>query len=331
MARGVRAELDDRVGDFGNEPRAAVGRGRMHVDNGLAAVQLFEYRIEALVTQPFGAIAGVQPHAGCLQHIVAVFDFLQRGIGIVHRQCQEVPDAVAVVGSQPGSFLVDAARQRAATLPGRQSRGRDGDDRTCDAGSAHVVHVLLQAPCIHRTWRAKRAQHFGLEMRMHVDDGRLAPAFFRAQGDRGDRGQCRKPQQHLSPRRACELIHGACLLETLVDGSPASSSGTPRVSGRNSSAQTMLNSVNTRGYSRPALMSPRAATSAKALTGSRPPTQPTPMLYGTESAVYRTCVGKSSTSAAACGPYSVVEVSMSSTKIPRIAHGRAACLSAATG
>src|SRR6185369_1255625 len=136
-------------------------------------------------------------------------------------------------------------------------------------------------------------------MRVHVDDGAGAAAFVGGECDRWCRGYCRQPQQHLSAGKRCVLAHVVGLLETFAGGSPASSSGTPRVSGRNSRAQTMLTSVKPSGYQRPALISPRAATSAKALTGSNPPTQPTPMLYGTDSAVYRTCVGNSSTSVAA--------------------------------
>src|SRR5690606_35419286 len=105
----------------------------------------------------------------------------------------------------------------------------------------------LQAPGSHRAGHAKGTQHIGMEMRMDVDDaGTARPARLGALQQRWRGGEGGQPEDHPAARELVGFLHVWLLAAVTVFGR-ASCRGTPRVSGRKSSAQTMLTSVNASG------------------------------------------------------------------------------------
>ena len=148
-AGGIGCEFDRRRADAGHDLAAAVWRGRMDIDHGLAAVELGIDRLERRIAKIFVAVAREQPDAVGLERIEDVFDLLQAALRVGRRDRCEQAEAAGVVLDHLGAILV--------AIPGEPARQRDiivepcarlheRDDRGRDPALVHLVERHLRGP-----------------------------------------------------------------------------------------------------------------------------------------------------------------------------------------
>ena len=115
-ARRVGRKLDHPVRHAGEQVAAAIGRGRMHVDHGLPAVELGHHRRKGRIAEPLVAIAREEPDAVGLQRIERVADLFETALDVGQRQAGEKTEAPAVIKRHPRAVLVALAVELEAQL-----------------------------------------------------------------------------------------------------------------------------------------------------------------------------------------------------------------------
>src|SRR5215471_15147653 len=79
----VAYSIDERYAR--NKASAAIWRGRVHIDNGLAPVELFIDRGKRRIGKIFALVAGQQTDAVRLERIEGVFDLLEASLHVRRR------------------------------------------------------------------------------------------------------------------------------------------------------------------------------------------------------------------------------------------------------
>ena len=192
------------AGTCGDEVAAAIRRGRMNEDDGLAPVELVHHRRERRIAEPFVAVARHQDDAVGLERVERVFDFLEAGIDIRQRQDGERAEAPRAVAGEFGAVFVADPRQRhRGRIVAVPDAGRgDREYRGGDAGLVHVGDRFLRRPVERRPFEQFALAEIGdigrrRQMMMDVDDRRLRRRRFRpgawpskpAQGQAGGAAQ----------------------------------------------------------------------------------------------------------------------------------------------
>jgi hypothetical protein len=81
----------------------------MHVDHGLAAVELLQHRLEERVAEPLVAVIALQPDAVGLECVERVLDLLERGVDIQHRErCKQSEPARIIAYHLSAVIVADA-------------------------------------------------------------------------------------------------------------------------------------------------------------------------------------------------------------------------------
>ena len=139
-ARGVGAELDHdrRLGL--DQIDAAIGRGRMGIDDGLAPVELFHHRQKRGIAEPFVAVARHQADTVGLQRIERIGDLLQAAVGIGQRNHRKTSEPAGMIRRELRRVIVALARQFSCGLAGGEIERRRGhrEDRGCHARFVHI-------------------------------------------------------------------------------------------------------------------------------------------------------------------------------------------------
>ena len=150
-ARGVGAKLHHGRRGVGQQAAAAIGHGRVGVDDSLAPVELGENRRERRMAQPFITVAGEQADAVGLERVQGVGDFFERRIGIVHRQHCKRTKAPLVLGHELGRIFIGFARKlaRGGHIKGAHAGGGHRKDGGGDPRLVHVIYGLGQSPVEH--------------------------------------------------------------------------------------------------------------------------------------------------------------------------------------
>jgi len=84
----------------------------MHIDHRLAPVELVENRPIRRVAQPLVAVIRLQPDAVRLERVERVFDFLERGVDVEHRERREQAEAAGIIAHHVGGSISSTAFSR---------------------------------------------------------------------------------------------------------------------------------------------------------------------------------------------------------------------------
>ena len=147
-ARGVGAELDDRLGHVRNQVAAAIVAIGMGVDHRLATVELFHDRRERRVAQELALVVGHHADAVHLQRVESICDLAQAAFDVRHRHDSEQAEAARVVRDHLGAEVVALVGERAGGVVVAEEHARlaDRQDRGRDAALVHVVDRLCDRP-----------------------------------------------------------------------------------------------------------------------------------------------------------------------------------------
>ena len=199
-ARRVGRVFDRARRDAGHHVAAAVGRQRVHVDHGLAAVELGIDRREGRIAEIFAVVARQQADAVGLERVEGVFDFLQAAVGVRRRDRREQAEAAGMIAHELGAVFVDLAAELAGFLvvapPGagldlrqhRRSRCRSCPCRR--ATSAPTISA--RRPCACRAPRGAPAAG---------NDGGRRSWSSRSARARPGRRRCPRPSAAMPPAR----------------------------------------------------------------------------------------------------------------------------------
>ena len=120
---------------------AVIGMGK---DDGVAAIEFLEDRIEVGIAQPLIAVVRVHPHALELERVVHVLDLFQRGVNV--RQGKKCEDAEfpRMIGGELGGKFVGRARNfiHRGRIVMRGNRGHGGGN----AISSHLFQGFFGSP-----------------------------------------------------------------------------------------------------------------------------------------------------------------------------------------
>ena len=168
----------------------------MHVDDGLAAVELVEHGREARIAEPSVAVTREQAEAVGFQRVERVFDLAQSSVDVGQRQHGEQAEAAFVIADHARhGELVHLARESPRFLrvaepnPGR----RDRQHRCFDADAVELLDGTRRrvvAPCAEARYRRcgrvlgvqQRVKARANEVLMHVDAPCAALAAQRSSG-----------------------------------------------------------------------------------------------------------------------------------------------------
>ena len=107
------------------EVSAAVCRRRMHMDDGLAPIELFHHRPIGWIAEPTIAITGEEAYAVCFQGVDACAISFKSAVDIRKRQGGKEAESSRMVRDQLRSIVVARARQDDSSPPCRRTRVRD--------------------------------------------------------------------------------------------------------------------------------------------------------------------------------------------------------------
>ena len=188
----------------------------MHVDHGLAAVELGIDRRERCVAEILAVVACQQADAVGLERVEGVFDFLQAAVGVRRRDRREQAEAAGMIAHELGAVFVDLAAELAGFLvvapPGAGLDLRQ--HRRADAALVHVVERHLHRPF--RRAGLVLAERLAMlrrqEMVMDVDLGlgALRPHGRGAGGAEAERGDAAGDEFSAAERRAGRRRVPAC-------------------------------------------------------------------------------------------------------------------------
>ena len=157
----------------------------MDVDHSVAPVEFLHHRTVSRIAEPGVSIARKKTDAVGLERVVGVSDFLQCGVNVGQGHGGEEAEPVRVILHQLRCVFVacpgDASCDRLVAEP--QARIRDGNHRSSDASSIHVLDRFRRSPGCVRCLQERPSLDLGhpylwSEMMMDVDAvglGRSSP------------------------------------------------------------------------------------------------------------------------------------------------------------
>src|SRR6476660_5204680 len=103
----------------------------MHIDDGLAPVEFLEHWLVSRIAEPFVAVTALQADAVGFQGVEGVFDLLESGIDLQHRQRREQAEATRMVAriiSAAYSLHARASRPASAGPTSNHTPGVEASD-----------------------------------------------------------------------------------------------------------------------------------------------------------------------------------------------------------
>ena len=141
-AHRVHRILEHLIRHARQQALAARGIRRVHVDDGLAAVELVEHGREARIAEPGVAVAREQAEAVGFQRIERVFDLAQGSVDVGQRQHGEQSEAAFVIADHARhGELVHLARESPRFLRVAEPNAgrRDRQHRRFDADAVELL------------------------------------------------------------------------------------------------------------------------------------------------------------------------------------------------
>src|SRR4051794_4835114 len=115
----------------------------MHVDDGLAPVQLLEYWLVSRIAEPFVAVTALQADPVGFQTVERIFDLLESGVDVQHRQRREQAEATRMVAHHFGRvFIARAGEPAGFRWPDVEPHTGGGGERQYAYAYAILIHVL---------------------------------------------------------------------------------------------------------------------------------------------------------------------------------------------
>jgi hypothetical protein len=105
-ARSVEGEFDHRLGHAFHQVEAAIGRGRVEIDDGLAPVELVEDGRDLGIARPHAAEIREQPEPIDAERAIGIVDLGERALDIGQRQCREDAEPALMVARQSCGIVV---------------------------------------------------------------------------------------------------------------------------------------------------------------------------------------------------------------------------------
>ena len=208
---------------------AAIGRGGMDEDHGLAAVQFGEDGIKARIARPAVVVARQQMHAVHLQGVESVGDLVQAALHIRQGEGREGAEAAGEILAQLRHVFVAHAHERAGLLHiAKPDAGiAEAGDGGGDAVLVHLLHGALGRPLGHDGRRIvgtaqnevafRREPSGGIDVVMHVDAARGGRGLLgQSKGGGGEGGgaealQKAAPTMQAKARQAAIFSRPGCL------------------------------------------------------------------------------------------------------------------------
>ena len=144
----------------------------MHIDDGLAPVELLEHGLVDGIAQPFVPVIALQVDAVCLDDIECVLDLLEGGVDIQHRQRREYPEAARVVLPHLGCIVLAHFRSLVGCfgtiVEPQAGSGCERQHRRPDAALVHLFDCSGRRPVRHAGERWDLARTLPLHLPLEI-------------------------------------------------------------------------------------------------------------------------------------------------------------------